>query len=208
MANTNGKAEMHKLQEERDTAVEAQMGLLAERANLRGKMQRLQDELDTFKAYAASFDRERQESAKWDRHDLNEAIDERNKLANRLMEAETAALQTELTRGRQFERLSKKQQANKLRAWELERLLRENLEDIADRIQKEVSVLLDERQDMEKELDQIENQVPESVQDTWDDVDRFNVVANPLYSINADSFWTSRGRLKTMVKRLGFTNIY
>jgi len=64
MANTNGKAEMHKLQEERDTAVEAQMGLLAETANLRGKMHKLQEERDTFKAEIMRQKIEREELAK------------------------------------------------------------------------------------------------------------------------------------------------
>ena len=112
---------------------------------------------------------------------------------------------TELTRGRNFQRLSKKQQANKLRAWELMRLLDQNLEDIADRIQKEVSVLLDERRDIGKELDQIEDQVPESVQDTWDAADPpygFNVAGHPLYAPNAQGgAWD---RFITVVKRLGF----
>lgn len=66
MANTNGKAEM----------------------------QRLQEELDTFKAYAGSFNRERQESA----NALNEAIDERKKLANRLLEEKEKGLALERMR--------------------------------------------------------------------------------------------------------------
>jgi len=68
-----------------------------------------------------------------------------------------------------FDRLSKKQQANKQRVWELERMLDENLIDIADIITIPTLRKLTERRVMKRELDEIENQVPEAVQDNWDD---------------------------------------
>jgi hypothetical protein len=69
-----------------------------------------------------------------------------------------------------FDRLSKKQQANKQRVWELERMLDKNIIEISDIVMESVLSKAMEREDMQRELDEIENQVPESVQGTWDDV--------------------------------------
>ena len=69
-----------------------------------------------------------------------------------------------------FDRLSKKQQANKQRVWELERMLDENIIEISDIIAIPTVRKLNEQRAMKRELDEIENQVPESVQGTWDDV--------------------------------------
>ena len=68
-----------------------------------------------------------------------------------------------------FDRLSKKQQANKQRVWELEQMLDENLIDIADIITIPTLRKLTERRAMKRELDDLNNNVPDSVQDNWDD---------------------------------------